>query len=125
MKLVWENKKHDLDLPTKCTYYSLNHENPLLPQVGNKLVNVDGVLGLDPLQHGVQCDEGSCPANTSTAVHQEGVLFVVRVCLPHSLDEIDHGDGICGYSMIRPGQVVEQGHLKGRGIWLFGLMKTQ
>ena len=126
MKLVWENKKHDLDLPTKCTYYSLNHENPLLPQVGNKLVNVDGVLiSLDPLQHGVQCDEGACPANTSTAVHQEGVLFVVRVCLPHSLDEVDHGDGIGGYSMIRPGQVVEQGHLKGRHIWLFGLMKTQ
>ena len=98
-----------LPLPnvTIPAYYSLNHENPLLPQVGKKLVNVDCVLSLDPLQHGVQCDEGACPTNTSTAVHQEGVLSVVRVCLPHSLDEIDHGNGIGRYSMIRPGQVVE------------------
>ena len=103
------------------THHCLYHEHPLLPEVTDKLINVEGVLLLHPLQHGVQCDEGACPAHTSTAVHQEEVLLVVRMCLPHSLDEVDHGDGIGGHSMIRPGQVMEQGHFKGWRVWLLRL----
>ena len=100
-------------------YRCLDHQHPLLPQVADKLKDVDRVLCLYPLQHGVQCDEGACPAHTSTAVHQEEVLSAVGVGLPHSLDEVDHGDGIGGHSMIRPGQVVEQSHFKRWGVWLF------
>ena len=49
----------------------------------------------------------------------------VRMCLPHSLDEVDHGDGIGRNTMVRPGQVVEQGDLKGSGIWLFTLKQVE
>ena len=88
-------------------------------------MNVDGVLCLYPLHHGVQCDEGACPAHTSTAVHQESVLPGVRMGLPHSLDEVDQGEGIGGHSMVRPGQVVELGHFKGWSVWLSSLRKDQ
>ena len=87
----------------RCTHRCLDHQYPLLPQVGDELKDADGVLCLHPLHHGVQCDEGACPAHTSTAVHQEEVLPAVRMCLPHSLDEVDHGDGIGRNSMVRPG----------------------
>ena len=106
------------------TYRCLHHQHPLFPQVADKLKDVDGVLCLYPLHHGVQCDEGACPTHTSTAVHQEEVLPAVRMCLPHSLDEVDHGDGIVWNTMVRPGQVVEQGDLKWWGVWLFTLKQT-
>ena len=84
---------------------------------------VEAVLCLDPLQHGVQRDEGACPAHTSAAVHQQQVLHIVGVTLPHSLDEVDHGDGIGGHSMVRPRQVVEQRHLKWGTLRLIRLHK--
>ena len=98
---------------------------PTFPQVGDKLKDVDGVLCLYPLHHGVQCDESACPDHTSTAVHQEEILPAVRMCLPHSLDEVDHGDGIGRNTMVRPGQVVEQGDLKGSGICLIPLKQVE
>ena len=110
---------------TLNTYWSLHHQHSLFPQVAHKLVNVDGVLLLDPLQHVVQGDEGACPAHPSTAVHQQQVLSGVRVSLPHSLDEVDHGDGIGGHPMIRPGHVVVLGHLQGRCVWLTTLKWKQ
>jgi hypothetical protein len=41
------------------------------------------------------------------------------MCLPHSLDEVDHGDGIVGNTVVRPGQVVELSDLERGDIWLF------
>ncbi len=38
-------------------------------------------------------DEGACPPNT-TAVNQEDVRLGIRMCLSHSLNEVDYGDGI-------------------------------
>ena len=92
-------------------YQGLHHQHPLFPQVYDKLIDVDGILCLYPLHHGVQCDEGACPAHTSTAVHQEEVLPAVRMCLPHSLDEVYHGDSIVWNTMVRPGQIMELNNL--------------
>ena len=39
------------------------------------------------------------------------------MCLSHSLDEVDHGDGIGRYSMIRPGKIMILGHLKWWSVW--------
>ena len=39
------------------------------------------------------------------------------MCLSHSLDEVDHGDGISRYSMIRPGKIMILGHFKGWSVW--------
>ena len=110
-----------LYLQPSITYWCLYHQDPLLPESGDKFINVEVILSLDPLQHGVQRDEGACPAHTSAAVHQQQVLPVVRMRLPHSLDEVDHGDGIGGHSVVRPGQVVEQCHLKGGTLRLIRL----
>ena len=51
-------------------YQCLYHHEPLGPHVTQKLVHVDRVLHLHPLQHAVQQDEGACPTHTSTAVYQ-------------------------------------------------------
>ena len=80
--------------------YSFEVENLHLarPESWDKLVTeLVTIFRFDPLQHGVQHDEGACPAHTSAAVHQQQVLPVVRMRLPHSLD----GDGIGGHSMVR------------------------
>ena len=106
-----------------CTYHCLHHEHPLFSQFTDILINIDGLLCLDPLQHVVQGDEGASPAHTSTTVHQQQVLPGVGVCLSHSLDEVDHGDGIGRYSMIRPGKVMILGHFKGWSFWFFTLGK--
>ena len=100
------------------------HQHPLSPQIADELKDVDGVLCLYPLHHGVQCDEGACPAHTSTAVHQEEVLPAVSMCLPHSLDEVDHGDGIGRNTMVRPGQIVKQSDLKWWGVCFLILIKA-
>ena len=94
------------------SYHSLHHQDSLLPQVGDKLVDVDGSLCPDPLQHVIQRDEGASPPHTSTAVHQESVLPGVGMTLPHSPGEVDHGEGIGWHAMIRPGQIVKLSHFK-------------
>ena len=73
-------------------------------------VHVDRALRHDPLQHGVQQDEGSGATHARTAVHQHGLL--VLVVLPHSADEPDEGRGIVGHAMVRPAQEQEVGHLQ-------------
>ena len=45
----------------------------------------------------------SCPSHISTAVQQEEVLPAVRMCLSHSLDEVDCGDGIVWNTMVSSG----------------------
>ncbi len=79
---------------TYLTNHCLDHQHSLLSQALDKLINIDAFLCLDPLHHWVECDEGACPPNTSTAVNQEDVRLGIRMCLSHSLDEVDHGDGI-------------------------------
>ncbi len=59
--------------PLVPTNHCLNHQYSLLSQILNELKNIDGFFSFDPLYHGVECDEGACPPNTSTAVNQEGV----------------------------------------------------
>ncbi len=85
-------------------------------------MNIDGLFSFDPLHHGVECDEGACPPNTSTAVNQEEVCLGIRMCLSHSLDEVDHGEGIGRDSMIWPCKVVKQRDLKWRS---FGFSTLQ
>ena len=108
-------------MPCSITYHCLHHEDPLFSQFTDILVYIDGLLCLDPLQHVVQGDEGASPAHTSTTVHQQQILPGVGVCLSHSLDEVDHGDGIGRYSMIRPGKVVILDHFKGWSVWFLTL----
>ncbi len=94
------------------TYHCLHHQHSLLPQVSDKLIDVDRLLHLDPLQHGIQCDEGACPAHSSTAVHQQNPLLGIGMGLSYFPDELDHGESIGGHSMVRPGKVVELSHFK-------------
>ncbi len=103
------------------TNHCLDHQHSLLSQALDKLINIDGFLCLDPFHHGIECDEGACPPNTSTAVNQEDVHLGIRMCLSHSLNEVDHGDGIGRDSMIWPCKVVEQCDLKCWLIWLVTL----
>ena len=46
------------------------------------------------------------------------------MCLSHSLYEVDHGDGIGRYSMIRPGKVMILGHFKGWCVWFLTLKRN-
>ena len=73
------------------------------------------------VQHGVQDNEGPCSPHTSTAVDQEGLGVTQRMSIADSTSQIDKGHPIRGYSVIRPGSVVELSHLKGWGKVLCGL----
>ena len=53
--------------------------------------------------------------------HTEKVLPAVKMRLPHSLDEND-GDGFGRDTTVR---AVEQGDLKGNGIWLYTLKQVE
>ncbi len=103
------------------TNHCLDHQHSLLSQILNKLINIDSFFSFDPLHHCVECDEGACPPDTSTAVNQEDVRLGIRMCLSHSPDEVDHGDGIGRDSMIWPSMIVKQCDLKWRLIWLVTL----
>ena len=92
---IFTTALHDI-LPCSITYHSLHHEDSLFSQFTDLLVNIDGLLCLDLLQHVVQGDEGASPAHTSTTVHQQQILPGVGVCLSHSLDEVDHGVALAG-----------------------------
>ena len=97
-------------------YQRLHHQNTLGPQVVQKLVHVDRVLHLHPLQHAVQQDEGARPAHTSTAVYQHGwTIFIVD--LPHTADEGYEGGGKLWHPVVRPAEEVVVGHRKRRDIW--------
>ena len=98
-------------------YWSLDHEYSLLPESAHKLVDVDGLLRLDALQHIVQCDKCACPAHTCTAVDHHEVLLTVGVGLVHTLNEVDHGDGISRHPMVWPAKVVEQSYFTNWNFW--------
>ena len=88
-------------------YQCLDHEHPLLAETNEELIHVDRLLCLDPLQHGVQEDEGASATHPRTAVHQEGNALVFVVGLLYSLDEGDEGGGKPGHTMVWPrGEVV-------------------
>ncbi len=75
------------------TNHCLDHQHSLLSQI-LKLINIDVFL-FDPLQHGVECDEGTCPPNTSTAVNQEDVRLGIRMVFLTRLMKLTiYGDGI-------------------------------
>ena len=98
------------------TNQCLDHQHSLLHEVMDKLMNIDALFSFKSFHHGVECDEGACPPNTSTAVNQENVCIGIRMRLSHSLDEVDHGEGIGRDSMIWPCKVVKQCDLKWRSV---------
>ena len=102
-------------------YQSLHHEHPLLPEAHEELVHIDRSLGLDPLQHGVQQDEGAGAAHARTAVHQQRNFLVLVVCLLHSPDEGDEGGGKPGHTVVWPGGEVVLGHRQRLSLWLSSL----
>ena len=61
----------------------LDHVVPLGPEAGHVTVNVDGLLVLEPLEHGVDDDEGASPANPGTAISSKLQRRFVgaRVCV--------------------------------------------
>ena len=106
------------------TYWSLDHEYSLLPESAHKFIDADGLLRLDELQHVVQCDKCACPAHTCTAVDHHEVLLTVGVGLAHTLDEVDHGDGISRHPVVWPAKIVEQSYFLNWSIWFNCLMET-
>ena len=95
---------------TIIMYQCLDHEYSLPPETHEELVHVDSLLGLDPLQHGVQEDEGASAAHPRTAVHQKRNALVFVVGLLNSPDEGDEGGGKLGHPMVRPGGEVVLRH---------------
>ena len=104
-------------VPHQC----LHEEDPLLPDVSDTVIDVDYTILFHSVQHGVQDNEGPCSPHTSTAVDQEGLGVTQRMSIADSTSEIDEGHSIRGYSVIRPGGVVELSHFKGWGRVLGGL----
>ena len=98
-------------VPHQC----LHEEDPLLPDVSDTVVDVDHTILFHSVQHDVQDNEGPCSPHTSTAVDQEGLGVTQRMSIANSTSEINEGHSIRGYSVIRPGGVVELSHLKRRG----------
>ena len=91
-------------------YQCLDHEHSLLTEAHEELVHVDRLLCLDPLQHGVQEDEGPCTTHPRTAVDQEGNLVVLVVGLLDYPDEGDERGGNLGHSVVWPRGEVVLGH---------------
>ena len=77
------------------------------------IIDVDHTILFHSVQHGVQDNEGPCSPHTSTAVDQEGLGVTQRMNIADSTSQIDERHSIRGYSVIRPGSVVELSHLKG------------
>ena len=99
----------------------MDHEDSLLPEFADKLVDVDGLLGLDSLQHVVQGDERARTSHACAAVNQHEVLLAVGVGLAHPSDEVDHGDGIGWNTVVGPTKIVVQTHLHCPSIRLISL----
>ena len=91
-------------------YQCLDHEHSLLPEAHQELIHIDCLLCLDPLQHGVQEDEGASATHPCTAVDQKGNPLLFVVGLLHSPDEGDEGGGKLGYTVVWPGGEVVLGH---------------
>ena len=83
--------------------------DPLLSHSRQALVDINAALRGNPLQHGVQEDEGSGPTHPCTAVDQHGRLRVV--VLSQTADEGDECSGKLGHSVIWPAQELEMLHL--------------
>ena len=101
--------EHEL-APHQCLY----KEDSLLPDVSDTVIDVDHTILFHSIQYGVQDNEGPCSPYTSTAVDQEGLGVTQRMSIADSTSEIDKGHSIRGYSVIRPGGVVELSHFKRR-----------
>ncbi len=69
------------------SYQCLHHENSPLSHVSYKLIHIHCLISLDPLEHGVQCDEGACTPHPCTAVDKQGPSQVLVVTFLNSPDE--------------------------------------
>ena len=96
-------------------YQSLYEEHSLFPNVSNTIVDMYHPVLLHTIQHRIQDDERSCSSDTSTAVYEEWAGIILGVCLTNSSGEVDEGHATGGDTVVWPGGVVEQGHLKHSG----------
>ncbi len=83
--------------------------------MSNTIVDMYHPVQLHTVQHCVQDDECSCASDTSAAVYEEGAGIILGVCLTNCTGEVDEGHATGGDTVVWPGGVVEQGHLKHRG----------
>ena len=67
-----------LQLEWHWTYQSLHHEHPLLPDTHEEWIYNDRPLGIDPLQQGVQQDEG---AGVYKYMYVTVCVYCVCVCV--------------------------------------------
>ena len=104
---------HTLSRP----HQSLHHQHSPLPHAPHKLVDINRLFFLDPLQHGIQCDECPCPPHPCTTVDKQGPAQVLVVTFLNSSDEGDEGSGKLGDSMVRPRSEVKLGHLQRLVFW--------
>ena len=92
--------------------------------MSDTVIDVDHIILFHSVQYGVQDNEGPGSPHTSTAVDQEGLGVTQRMSTTDSTSEIDKGHSIRGYSVIRPGGVVELSHFKRRGGGKSGLQEN-
>ena len=106
------------------THLSLDHQNSLGSHFLHEFWNVENSFLLHPLHHCVQSDEGASPANTGTAVHQQGRARG-RVGLADALDEGKHAGLVGRNSVIRPGREVVVSHLQLSSVFIRGLKRRK
>ena len=95
-------------------HQSLDHVYSLVPHSCQELIHIDTGLGHDPLQHGVQENEGSGTTHSCTAVDQHVGLGIV--VLTESTDESNESRCKLGYSVIWPTQELEMVDFQWRNI---------
>ena len=96
-------------------YQSLYEEHPLFPNMSNTIVDMYHPVLLHTIQHRIQDNERPCASDTSAAVYKEWAGIILGVCLTNSTSEVDKGHATRGDTVVWPGGVVKQGHLKHRG----------
>ena len=88
-------------------YLCLHHLHTLFPHFSEEQVDTESTLCSHLLYHDIQKNEGTCTANSCTAVHQQWLVQGWRVLLSNTRDKIDKRHGILWDSMVRPGCVVK------------------
>ena len=96
-------------------YQSLYEEHPLFPNMSNTIVDMYHPVLLHTIQHRIQDNERSSSSDTSAAVYEEWAGIILGVCLTNSTSKVDEGHATRGDTVVWPGGVVEQSHLKHRG----------
>lgn len=96
------------------TYQCLDHEDPPLPHVVDKLIDVHVIYArvVNPLQHGIQGDERTSPTDSGTAVDQQLTVGILVVTFLNSTDERNERGCELWYSVIWPGGEVILDHIE-------------